>query len=53
MRRDKGLWGTGEGCGGLQKATGATEACGGGEGGVREAYGTILSCGKVLEYMGL
>ena len=33
MRRDKGLWGTGEGCGGLQKATGATEACGGGGGG--------------------
>lgn len=26
---------------------------GGGEGGVREAYGAILSCGKVLEYMGL
>ena len=29
---------------------GTTEAFGGG---AREAYGTIISCAKVLEYMGL
>ena len=46
MRRDKGLWGTGEGCGG----TGGYRSL---WGGVREAYGAIVICAKVLEYMGL
>lgn len=32
---------------------GTTEAFGGRGGGAREAYGAIISCGKVLEYMGL
>lgn len=49
MRRDKGLWGTGEGCGG----TGDYRSLWRGGGGAREAYGAIISCGKVLEYMGL
>ena len=38
---------------GYRRLLGLQKPVGGGEGGGREAYGTILSCGKVLEYMGL
>lgn len=41
-----GNWGRLWGDRGLQKPLG-------GGGGAREAYGAIISCAKVLEYMGL
>ena len=45
-----GNWGRLWGDRGLQKPLGGG---GGGGGGGREAYGAIISCAKVLEYMGL